>query len=182
MIPVAERFAGYLYYATAIPYFIGNIRTLLNHPFGRFSQAERSVLPESSLSAIRREARIMLGVYGLVLVLSLALQSWGAVVYWLAPRVIGEPVMRLIRMSEHVGRPRVADLLRNTRSVETWAPIRWLAWNMAYHAEHHAIPTVPFFALPQLHAILRSHVEDVQPGYLATQILLIRHGLAAPRP
>lgn len=181
MIPVAERLSGYLWYATAIPYFISNGGSLVKHPFGRFSEAERAVLPAYSLPAIRREAQIIWGVYGLVLVLSLALQSWAAVIYWLAPRLIGEPVMRLIRMSEHVGRPRVADLLRNTRSVETWAPVRWLAWNMAYHAEHHALPTVPFFALPALHRILRSHVEDVQPGYLATQILLIRNGLATPR-
>jgi fatty acid desaturase len=103
------------------------------------------------------------------------------VIYWLAPRVIGEPVMRLNRMSEHVGRPRVPDLLRNTRSVETWAPIRWLAWNNACHAEHHGIPTVPFFALPRLHVILKPHLEDVQPGYFGAQRALIRNALGAAR-
>jgi len=102
-------------------------------------------------------------------------RSWAAVEFWLLPRIIGEPVMRLIRMSEHVGRPHVPDLLRNTRTVLSVAPVRWLAWNMAYHAEHHAVPSVPFHALPALHRILGSQFEEVQPGYFATQLQLIRH-------
>jgi fatty acid desaturase len=80
-------------------------------------------------------------------------------------------------MSEHVGRPRTPDLLRNTRTVLTLAPIRLLAWNNAYHAEHHAIPTVPFFSLPRLHSLLKPHIEDVRPGYFNTQLHLIRNGL-----
>ena len=93
------------------------------------------------------------------------------------PRIIGEPVMRLIRMSEHVGRPQAADWLLNTRSVETWAPMRWLGWNMAYHAEHHAVPSVPFHALPQLREALLPHLDDARRGYLATQAHLIARGL-----
>ncbi len=46
---------------------------------------------------------------------------------------------------------------------------------MAFHAEHHAVPGVPFHALPALHHILRPHLEDVQPGYIATQQQLIRN-------
>ncbi len=89
--------------------------------------------------------------------------------------MLGEPVMRVIRMSEHVGRPRVADIRRNTRTVVTFAPLRWLAWNMAFHAEHHALPSVPFHALPSLHRILGPHLEDAEHGYIATQIHLLRH-------
>ncbi|MFO1059090.1 MAG: fatty acid desaturase [Dongiaceae bacterium] len=179
MIPIAERLGGYLYYATAIPYFIGVFRSLANHALGRFSPVELAVLPPAVRPAVRREARLMWAAYLAVAAASLLLQSWAALAFWLVPRVIGEPVMRLIRMSEHVGRPRVPDLLRNTRSVETLAPIRWLAWNNAYHAEHHAIPLVPFFALPALHARLGPHLEEVAPGYLAAQLRLIRNGLAA---
>ena len=31
-------------------------------------------------------------------------------------------------------------------------------WNMPYHAEHHAYPSVPFHALPQLHKALDSEL------------------------
>lgn len=181
MIPMAERLGGYLYYATAIPYFIGVFRALLRHATGRFTPLELAVLPAGARPAVRREALLMWAAYAAIALASLALQSWAALLFWLLPRIIGEPVMRLIRMAEHVGRPRVPDLLRNTRSVETLAPIRWLAWNNAYHAEHHAVPTVPFSALPRLHARLGPHLEEVAPGYLAAQLRLIRNGLAAGR-
>ncbi|MGD9741006.1 MAG: fatty acid desaturase [Dongiaceae bacterium] len=177
MIPMAENLRGYLLYATSIPYFVGALRQLINHPFGRFTAEERRIFPDRSLAKVRREALMMWGVYLGVAAASVALQTWAALIYWLLPRIVGEPVMRLIRMSEHVGCPRVPNLLRNTRTVLTFAPIRWLAWNNAYHAEHHAIPTVPFFSLPRLHAILGAHIEDVRPGYLNTQLHLIRNGL-----
>jgi fatty acid desaturase len=148
---------------------------LLRRPFGLHNARERRVVPQVRRRIVQREAWIMWAVYLGILVISLALHSWAAVTYWLLPRVVGEPVMRLIRMSEHVGRPRVPDMLRNTRTVVSLAPVRWLAWNMAYHAEHHALPSVPFHALPAVHRLIGGRFEEVQPGYLATQRQLIRN-------
>ena len=179
MIPMAERLRGYLWYATAVPYFVGVLRQLLSHPLGRFTEEEHRIFPAAILRDVRCEACIMWAFYLGLAAVSVALQTWAIALFWLVPRVIGEPVMRLIRMSEHVGRPRVADLLRNTRTVVTWPSVRWLGWNNAFHAEHHALPTVPFFALPKLHVILKDHVEDVKPGYGATQLYLIRNAVAA---
>ena len=67
---------------------------------------------------------------------------------WLLPRLVGEPAMRVARLSEHAGRPRTADVTENTRSLRVPLPLRLLAWNMPFHAEHHAAPSVPFHALP----------------------------------
>jgi fatty acid desaturase len=176
MIAMAETLPGYLYYATAVPYFIGAFSSLLRHPFGLFTEEERGFLPATSLGRVRREAQVMLLVYTLLAAVSIALHSWAVVVYWLLPRFLGEPVMRLIRMSEHVGRPAVPDLLQNTRTVLTLAPLRWLNWNMGFHTAHHAIPLVPFFSLPRLHRVLAPHLGDVRTSYLATQRMLIRNG------
>ena len=178
MIAVAETLPGYLYYATAIPYFIGALSSLIRHPLGLFTTEERGFIPASSLRQVQREGRIMLLVYALLVVLSILLHSWVFVIYWLLPRVLGEPMMRLIRMSEHVGRPNLPDLLQNTRSVVTLTPLRWLNWNMGLHTAHHAIPLVPFLALPRLHRILEPHIGDVRQGYLGTQWVLIRNGRA----
>ena len=74
--------------------------------------------------------------------------------------------MRVIRMSEHVGCARVPSMLENTRTVLTNAPLRLLAWNMAYHTAHHAVPQTPFFRLPALDAVLRDHVAETRGGYV----------------
>jgi fatty acid desaturase len=60
-----------------------------------------------------------------------------------------------------------SSILARTRSLITPAWLRWLIWNMPYHAEHHAWPAVPWHALPALHAQVREHlVHRVRPLYL----------------
>jgi fatty acid desaturase len=173
-IPEAYSIKGYIWFATAIPYFRGNFLNLYNHARGRFTDMEKTFIPPNSFARVRREAWIIWAVYFSILALSLVLQSWAALIYWLLPRIIGEPVMRIIRMSEHGACPLVPDMLRNTRTVVTLTPLRWLNWNNAHHAEHHAMPAIPFHALPTLHQHLGRHIEEVRPGYVQTQAHLLR--------
>ena len=58
-------------------------------------------------------------------------------------------------------------MLANTRTLLTAAPVRFLAWNMPYHTEHHSFPAVPFHRLPHLHRLMRSDVMYLDPGYLS---------------
>jgi fatty acid desaturase len=67
------------------------------------------------------------------------------------------------------------DCLENTRTTLTLPLVRLFAWNMPYHAEHHAYPAVPFHALPRLHARVRSRIEHVEPGYAAATVTVNRH-------
>ncbi len=173
-IPHTDSVAGYLWYATALPYFRGTAVNLVNHARGRFTEMERSFIPPNSLPRVQREAWIIGSVYLALAALSLALQSWAVLTFWLLPRLLGEPVMRVIRMSEHGACPLVADMLKNTRTVVTLAPIRWLNWNNAHHAEHHAMPAIPFHALPALHRHLGAHIDELRPGYIDTQAHLLR--------
>ena len=69
-------------------------------------------------------------------------------------------------MTEHVGRPNVRDMKENTRTNLVTAPMRFLAWNMNYHAEHHYAASVPFHALPRLHRKLQGFVYVERRGYL----------------
>ena len=174
LIPHTATLRGYLLYATALPYFRSLLSSLLRHPFGRFTPVEQGFLPASARPRVVRDARLMWAAYGALLLASLLAQSWALALYWLLPRVLGEPVMRLIRMSEHGACPYVADMLRNTRTVRTLAPLRWLNWNNAFHAEHHALPGVPFHALPELHQRLGPHLENLEAGYVRTQRRLIK--------
>jgi fatty acid desaturase len=114
-----------------------------------------------------REARIMLGVYAVVALAAVALRSPAPLLYWVVPALLGQPFLRAYLLAEHTGLPLVESMWENTRTTLTLAPVRFLAWNMPFHAEHHAHPGVPFHALPDLHRREREKLEAVSPGYAA---------------
>ena len=173
-IPMSGSFWGYLYYASAIPYFQGVIKNLIRLPLGKFSSSEQAFIPERHRETVVRETRMMVVFYLGLLVFSVALQTWEVFWYWLMPRIVAEPLMRLIRISEHASCEWVADFRKNTRTTITLNPVRWLAWNMPFHAEHHAAPNLPFHALPALHLELAPHLEHVDQGYFASHSNLLR--------
>ncbi|MEZ5864145.1 MAG: fatty acid desaturase [Geminicoccaceae bacterium] len=173
MVAASGSVAGYLWYATALPYFWALFSSLFRHPLGAFNAVERAFIPASQRRRVQREAVWMWVVYVTIACASIATGSTLALTCWLVPRILGEPFMRIIRMSEHGACPLVPDMLLNTRTVLTLRPIQWLNWNMAFHAEHHAIPAVPFHALPALHADLGPHLAELETGYGRTQRVIL---------
>jgi fatty acid desaturase len=71
------------------------------------------------------------------------------------PVVLAPPFLRALLIVEHTGCSQDRNGLTNTRTTLTGFPIRFLMWNMPYHAEHHLCPAVPFHRLPALHRLLR---------------------------
>ncbi len=155
----------YLLRVTGLPYWRERITTLLRHAFtGRVAQP----FVTARLSpAVVREARLLLLAYAGIAAASVALESWAAVTYWVAPALLGQPALRLYLLAEHTGCPLVPEMLRNSRTTRSNWPVRRLAWNMPYHAEHHAYPALPFHALPAAHALLAARIETQAPGYWA---------------
>lgn len=84
---------------------------------------------------------------------------------WILPVVLGQPVLRIYLLAEHGDCPRVVSMFENTRTTFTSALVRFLAWNMSYHMEHHVHPTVPFHRLPDLHRLMRANLRVTADGY-----------------
>jgi len=112
---------------------------------------------------MRIEARVLLAIYGVAAISLLfsPLLFW----LWLLPVLIGQPSLRLYLLAEHGLCPPVADMLENSRTTFTNRLVRFLAWNMPYHAEHHAFPNVPFHQLPTLHRWTQTHLKSTSDGY-----------------
>lgn len=151
--------------------------TLWRGVTGRFSALERSFIPESDIRRVAWEIRCAVAIYLAVAVLSVVFQSWAAVLYWLFPRFIGEPVLRAIRMAEHTGAEESPNLLANTRTTLANPVFRTLYWNMPYHAEHHVASSVPFHALGKLHQALGPHLGCVSRSYLQVHREILREVL-----
>ncbi|MFQ5545764.1 MAG: fatty acid desaturase [Acidiferrobacterales bacterium] len=161
--PEAADWNTYLWRASGLPYWVERVRTTIRYAQGR---VDESFIDESSRAAIVAEARGYLLAYALVAALSMFMQSSAVFWYWLLPAFLGQPLLRLYLMAEHGGCPRVSDMLRNSRTTQSNALIRWLAWNMPYHAEHHRYAAIPFHALPKAHAFLKHHIAVQSRGYL----------------
>ena len=93
---------------------------------------------------------------------------------------IAHLLMGLYVMPEHAGLPLEGSQLHRTRTIRSNALVRFLMWNMPYHAEHHAYPAVAFHGLPELHRALGPEVEHVASGYLAFHWLALRYALFGP--
>ncbi len=69
--------------------------------------------------------------------------------------------------AEHTGCDRTRDAFDNTRTTYTGTVMKWFAWNMPYHVEHHAYPSVPFHALPKLNEMVADRIIFGGQGYRA---------------
>jgi fatty acid desaturase len=144
---------------------------LLRHAAGR---AAEPYLSADAARQVIREARVHVLLYAVLAILSLIRRSDAVIVFWLAPALLGQPWLRLYLMAEHIGCPLVPDMLANSRTTLTNGVVRFFAWNMPFHAEHHAFPAIPFHALPALHDHLAPSIGTLAPGYIAVHARLLR--------
>lgn len=153
---------AWVWHVSGLPYWIAEVRLLNDLARGR---AGADYLPSPALPRIIAEARWMLAGYALVGVSLL----WSPLLLWvwLVPILLGQPALRLYLLAEHGDCPQVANMFENTRTTFTTAAVRFLAWNMPYHIEHHVYPAVPFHQLPQLHRLMKAELRVTADGYAA---------------
>jgi fatty acid desaturase len=157
---------SYLWQVSGLPFWGERITTTVRHAQGRVDDPfiARHLRPR-----IVREARCLLGLYALLALGALLAGSAALLVFWVGPALLGQPFLRMYLLAEHTGCPLVPEMLRNSRTTRSTALVRRLAWNMPYHAEHHAHPALPFHALPAAHALLKDRIAIQAPGYVAVQ-------------
>ena len=156
------RLGAWVRHVSGLPYWASQARLLVALVLGR---AEGDYLPESAKGRIVAEARGMAVGY-LVAAVTLL---WSPVLLWVwvLPVLLGQPFLRLYLLAEHGDCPRVANMFLNTRTTFTNRVVRFLAWNMPYHVEHHVWPAVPFHRLPEVHVLMRAELRVTADGYAA---------------
>ena len=174
--------ATYLLELSGLPWWMGKVRV-----FARLLRGDVSGMPyiaADALPSIRRSVALQIATYAALAAFSLwhpnGLLWWN----WLLPLALGQPFLRFLLMAEHNGCAYTADMTANTRTTLTVAPIRWLMWEMPFHAEHHLYPSIPFHALKRAHPLLLEHLRHCAPGYLAVhrELLADLPRLAPPQP
>ena len=158
---VPDNWRAYLIHVSGVPYWWAMLLQFARLLFGG---GLADYIPAAARRRVVAEARWMALVYGALA--STFLVSPVLVWVWIVPVLLGQPVLRLYLMAEHGRCPHVADMFENTRTTFTTRMVRWLAWNMPYHSEHHAMPAVPYYKLPELHALTRAHLHQTEDGYV----------------
>ena len=163
--PKPQNWTEYLWRMSGIPWWLDKIKGHTNVALGKVD--DLYFLPKSAHTDVIRSTRLQLATYAGIGALSTALgHPWFIVVYWLLPLAIGQPFLRFVLIAEHAGCSDDNNPLTNTRTTLTLWPVRFLMWNMPYHAEHHMYPSIPFHALPTAHQSLRQHFARVDAGYV----------------
>jgi fatty acid desaturase len=165
------RLAGFYYYADKLREMWMVATDRMDHlPY----------VPARARSRLVWSMRLMIGLYLLIAAAAIAVGSWTPITYWLLPMLCGQPILRAILLAEHTGCSEGRDGLTNTRTTLASWPIRFMMWNMPFHAEHHLHPAVPFHRLPELHRMIRDRLEFITPGYPAAQREMVA-AFGAPR-
>lgn len=108
--------------------------------------------------------------------------------YWLVPYFTWLiMIMRLRSIAEHFAIDGRAGVYAQTRTTRTALLERIFIApkNVNYHVEHHFYPSVPFYRLPELHALLSSKPEFRAAAHLSRTYLgvlrecLVRDGIPA---
>ncbi|MEI9936155.1 MAG: fatty acid desaturase [Pseudomonadota bacterium] len=156
--------ASYVLELSALPWWLGKLRTHLRLAAGK--TGSYGFLNEKTGPLVVRSVRLQLLSYGAAIAISVWLGYPYFVVYWLVPVALAQPLLRAILLAEHMGCSESSDMLSNTRTTYTLWPVRFLMWEMPYHADHHRYPALPFFALESAHRRLEPYLSHIaRAGY-----------------
>lgn len=163
MAPKPETWPQYAVYLSGWLYWRIMIQVLGTNALGRNAD---SFVPPKGRPRVVREARLFLALYAALALGSIGLGTTALLWAWIVPALLGQPFLRAYLLAEHTRCPHVANMLENTRTTFTTSLVRLIAWNMPYHAEHHAYPAVPFHKLPRFHEIVAAHLKTTERGYV----------------
>ena len=165
LVPKPATLGQYLWFVSGLPYWFERVLTITRHARG---QVQETFIPSGRRRGIVNEARFFLLLYGLLAGITPTLDSGVMITYWLLPVLFGQPLLRVFLLPEHAGCPFEPNSYKNSRTTESNRFVRWISWNMPYHAEHHAFPALPFHALPQAHETLKHRLAVQSKGYFDT--------------
>ena len=162
--PRPTNLADYLWQVSGLPWWWGKIKGHWRVATG--DMVDMPYIAKDAYGSVMRATWLQFGVYGAAIAASVIAREPWFLLYWVLPLAVGQPLLRMILFAEHVGCSYDNNPLTNTRTTLTLWPIRFLMWNMPFHAEHHLYPSIPFHQLAAAHTQLAPHFAYIEPGYV----------------
>jgi fatty acid desaturase len=163
--PRPMNVAGVLLDLFALRHAATTLYGLALHSSGRLTGEERTLIPPPEQRNVYAEARVGLVLVAAVIGACFAMGSILPALLVGLPTLYGAALGVFFSSTQHAGLAEdVLDHRLNSRTVYMNPVFRFLYWNMNYHLEHHLFPTVPFHALPQLHAAAKRYCPPPYPS------------------
>jgi fatty acid desaturase len=141
---------------------------------GRLHPDEATYVPAREKSRAILWGRIHVAVWVGVITASIVSESWLPLVLVGLPSMYGRWLLVVFGTTQHAGLAEdVLDHRLNTRTVHMNAVWRFLYLNMNYHLEHHMYPSVPYHALPRLHALIKDDLPEPFPNMRAAYKVIL---------
>ncbi|UYN94841.1 MAG: fatty acid desaturase [Enhydrobacter sp.] len=175
---VPRTWGQYLFRISAIPFVVLRLRDIFLFPFGHTGNV--TYIHPTAWPEVRRWGRWLLALYAALVAGSLALGTDIVLWVWFLPMLCGLPFLRLYLLCEHTLCPHSDDGFANTRTTLSNPLLRFLMWNLPFHAEHHLFPNIAFHHLPEAHLYLRPHLKHVAKGYIQVNRDIVRSFSSLP--
>lgn len=174
-VPAVVRYLPlYFVWVTGLPLLSFKLGMLMNGALGMPEFLRNRLYPfvrPEVRGKLAIESALIVGVYALLLYVAVRHDSrfWAII----TGQAVSHCLLALYVTPEHNGLPHEGDILVRTRSMRAGPFLKYLMWNMPYHAEHHAYPAVPFHALPKLHVELLDELKNRDLGYPAFHLKVL---------
>ncbi len=143
-------------------------KRMILHATGRLHPQEETYVRPQDRARVFMVARLWLLIYALVVLLALGMGSILPLMIIGLPRLYGAWHHVMTGLLQHLGlAENVTDHRLNTRTVLMNPVSRFIYLNMNYHIEHHMFTMVPYYRLPDLHALIKHDLPRPEPSILA---------------
>ena len=138
---------------------------LFRNALGWLNSDVRDFVPESERAKMIWSSRVYVAIIAGFAIWSIAIGSFLPMMFVALPRFYAGWLHQLLGLTQHAGLgENVPDHRMNTRTVHINPIFRYLYMNMNYHIEHHALPMVPYHALPKLHKAIKDQMPRANPS------------------
>jgi fatty acid desaturase len=167
-----ETYREYAVWVSGWRYWTSKGRTVLRYAFT--GEAKAPFIPKQMEKKLVRESRLVLLGYAAIAVIAALTDPMIVLMLWIGPALLGQPFLRAYLLTEHTGCSNGPNMLENVRTILAGPVVRWLAWNMPYHTEHHVFPSIPFHALPAAHREISDSLIHVSPSHAGFNASLLQ--------
>jgi hypothetical protein len=93
---------------------------------------------------------------------------------WLVPMVIINTLVNIRGMSQHTRLAEPAHAIRGSRTILAGPVVRFFMCNENFHLEHHLLPRVPWYHLPELHERLAPQLMAERAPFIPSYFSFVR--------